>query len=244
MKNYLGSVDLAMWIAFFVAQIVLCLCVLKRCFLRRLPVFSVFVFFATVKDLVLLIIAFGARYSAYYYAFYIGSYIESALVFLILIECGRQVLPGLNLPQKEKALAWLLASLGAVAVFVSYWPLNFLENRIEVGASLGIAVTFVFVAVYSRYLGLYWSRLLAGITATLGLLYLVEGATSAMAGHYPPALAAQVREISQIANILAYVSWIVVILSPWGERQMTEQDLKKIEAAFARIEASVGIGGH
>jgi len=85
---------------------------------------------------------------------------------------------------------------------------------------------------------------LAGVTATLGLLYLVEGATRATAGHYPPALAAQVREISQIANILAYVSWIVVILSPWGERQMTEQDLKKIEAAFARIEASVGIGGH
>jgi len=52
------------------------------------------------------------------------------------------------------------------------------------------------------------------------------------------------KQIRQIANILAYVSWIVVILSPWGERQMTEQDLKKIEAAFARIEASVGIGGH
>jgi len=25
---------------------------------------------------------------------------------------------------------------------------------------------------------------------------------------------------------------------------MTEQDLNKIEAAFARIEASVGVGGH
>jgi hypothetical protein len=64
-----------------------------------------------------------------------------------------------------------------------------------------------------------------------------------MVGHYPPALAAQVREISQIANILAVVSWIVVILSPWGEREMTEQDLKKIEDAFARIEASIGVGG-
>ena len=51
------------------------------------------------------------------------------------------------------------------------------------------------------------------------------------------------REISQIANILAVIAWIVVILSPWGEREMTEQDLKKIEAAFARIEASVGVGG-
>ena len=103
---------------------------------------------------------------------------------------------------------------------------------------------FIFIAAYSRYLGLYWSRLLAGMTATLGLLYLVEGVTGAMIGHYPSALVALVREIRQIANILAVVSWIVVILSPWGEREMTEQDLKKIEAAFARIEASVGVGGH
>ena len=138
----------------------------------------------------------------------------------------------------------MLASLGAVVIFAARWPLNFLENRIEVGAYLSIAVAFIFIASYSHYLGLYWSRLLAGITATLGLLYLVEGAASAMAGHYPPALAAQVREIRQIANILAYVSWIIVILSPWGERKMTEQDLEKIEAAFARIEASVGVGGH
>jgi hypothetical protein len=63
-----------------------------------------------------------------------------------------------------------------------------------------------------------------------------------MMNHYPAALVAQVREIRQIANILAVVSWIVVILSPWGEREMTEQDLKQIEDAFARIEASIGVG--
>ena len=163
-------------------------------------------------------------------------------MFLTLIECGRQVLPGLNLPQREKALAWLLAGLGAVVIFASYWPLNFAENRIEVGAYLGIAVVFIFIAAYSRYLGLYWSRLLAGITATLGLLNLVEGATRAMIGHYPSELVLLVRQLSQVANILAVVSWIVVILSPWGEQEMTEQDLLKIEAAFTRIEASLGVG--
>ena len=76
------------------------------------------------------------------------------------------------------------------------------------------------------------------------MLYLVEGVAGAIIGHYPSALVSLVREIRQIANILAVVSWIVVILSPWGEREMTEQDLKKIEAAFARIEASVGVGGN
>lgn len=154
------------------------------------------------------------------------------------------MLPGLNLPQKEKALGWLLAALGAVVIFAVLWPLPSVvnEKRIEVCAFLAVGVVFIFIAAYSRYLGLYWSRLLAGITATLGLFYLVDGAASAVAGHYPPALVALVREIRQIANILAVLSWIVVIRSPWGERVMTEQDLKKIEDAFARIEASIGVG--
>jgi len=246
MKNYISSADLAMWIALFAGQVVLCLCIWKKRFLARLRWFSILTFFATAKDLLFFAIAFRASYSTYYYAFYIGNYIESALVFLTLIECGRQVLPGFNLPQKEKALALLLAALGAVVIFAALWPLRSIahEKRIEVGAYLAIGVVFIFIAAYSRYLGLYWSRLLAGITATLGLLYLVEGAMAAIIGHYPSAVVLMVRQINAIANLLAVLSWIVVILSPWGEREMTEQDLKKIEDAFARIEASVGVGGH
>jgi hypothetical protein len=245
MKNYLSSTDLAMWIALIAGKVVLCLCILKKRFFSRLPWFSALIFASSAKSLLLLAIAFWASYAAYYHTFYISGYIESALVFFTLIECGRQVLPGLNLPQKEKAFAWLGVSLVAVLIFTAVWPLPSIahERRIEVGGYLAIAAVFIFIAAYSRYLGLYWSRLLAGVTATLGLLSLVEGVASAMMGHYPPALVAQVREIRQIVNILAVIAWIVIILSPWGEREMTEQDLKKIEDAFARIEASVGVGG-
>ncbi len=244
MKNYLSNADLAIWIALFAGQVVLCLCILKKRFLRRLRWFSVFIFVATAKDLLLFTLAFWASYAAYYYAFYISGYIESALAFLTLIECGRQVLPGLNLPQKEKAVAWMTVGLGAVVVFTIVWPLRSLnhEKRIEVGACFAIALVFIFIAAYSRYLGLYWSRLIAGISASLGLLYLVDGAAKAMIGHYPSDWVLLVRQLRQFANILAVVAWIVVILSPWGEREMTEQDLKKIEAAFARIEASLGVG--
>jgi hypothetical protein len=246
MKNYISTGDLAMWIVLFVGQVVLCLCIWKKRFLRRLRWFSVLTLFSTAKDLLLLTLAFWASYAAYYYTFYITGYVESALSFLTLIECGRQVLPGLNLPQKEKALGWLVGAITAVIIFAALWPLRSIANekRIEVGAYLAIGVVFIFIAVYSRYLGLYWSRLLAGISSSLGLLYLLQGATAAMTGHYPSAIVLLVRQINAIANILAVVSWIVVILSPWGEREMTEQDLKKIEAAFARIEASVGVGGH
>lgn len=234
-----------MWITLIAGKVVLCLCILKKHFFSRLPWFSALIFAYSLKSLLLFAIAFWASYSTYYYVFYVGGYIESALVFLALIECGRQVLPGLNLPQKEKALAWLLAALGAIVIFAAVWPMRSIANekRIEVAAYLAIGVVFIFIAAYSRYLGLYWSRLLAGVTATLGLLYLVEGSMEAITGHYPSALVLLVRQINGFANILAVVSWIVVILSPWGEREMTEQDLKKLEDAFARIEASIGVGG-
>jgi uncharacterized membrane protein YwzB len=246
MKNYLSITDLALWIFLIAGKVMLCLCILKKHFFNRLPWFSALIFAYSIKSFLLLAIAFWASYSTYYYVFYIGGYIESALVFLTLIECGRQVLPGLHLPQKEKALAWLVGAIGTVVIFAALWPLRSIANekRIEVGAYLAVGVVFIFIAAYSRYLGLYWSRLLAGITATLGLLYLVEGSMEAITGHYPSAMVLLVRQINGLANILAVVSWIVVILSPWGEREMTEQDLRKIEAAFARIETSVGVGGH
>jgi hypothetical protein len=242
MKNYLISPELAMWLILIAGKLVLCLCILKRRFFSRLPWFSAFIFASSSKSFVLLALAFLSSYKAYYYAFYIGSYIESVLAFVTLIECGLQVLPGLNLPQKEKAFAWLGASLTAVIMFLVLWPMPSVayEKKIEAGAYLVTAVVFIFIAAYSRYLGLYWSRLLAGITFTLGLLNLVEGTIRVMVGHFSPALSAEVREVSQIANILAVISWIIVILSPWGERVLTAEGLRKIEAAFARIEASLG----
>src|SRR5262249_31833516 len=140
--------------------------------------------------------------------------------------------------QREKALVWLLVALGGVFIFVVLWPLRSLANekRIDVGAYLSIAVVFIFIAAYSRYLGFYWSRLIAGISSTLGLLCLVHGVAKAMIGHYPSAVVLFVRQLSQVANILAVIAWIVVVLSPWGEHELTETDLKKIELAFAKVE--------
>jgi len=71
----------------------------------------------------------------------------------------------------------------------------------------------------------------------------VDGVSNAITGHYPAAMVLLVRQLNQIANLLAVIAWIVVILSPWGVREYTEADILKIEAAFARIEASLGSGG-
>jgi hypothetical protein len=240
MKHYLGSVDLAIWLALIAGKIVLCLCIFKKRLYQRMPWFSSYVVTSTANSLLLLSAAFLTSYMVYYYIFYVAGHIVSLTAFLALIESGRRVLPGLNLPRKERAIVLLVASACGVLTFVTLWPLHFIENRIELGAQLIVGLAFIFVAIYSRYLGLYWSKLLAGISATLGFLYLIQGVTQAISWHYPLALTIQVRQISQIANVLAVIAWIVVVLSPWGESVMTEEDLQILEAAFAKIEDSLG----
>lgn len=240
MKNYISTADVAIWIVLIIARGVLCLAIFKKRLFSRMPLFSVYVIASTVESILLFAIAFLFNYTVYYYVFYLTSHIVSLLAFLTLIECGRRVLPGLNLPQKEKAFTFLLASIIGVVAFLGFWPLHFVENRIELGSQLLVSLAFIFTAVYSRYLGLYWSRLVAGISLVLGLLYLVQGTTRAIAWHYPASIVLLVRQIIQIANVLAVIAWIVVVLSPWGESVMTEEDLQILEAAFAKIEDSLG----
>jgi hypothetical protein len=241
MKNYINATDLAIWIVLIVGRLILCLSILKKRLHQKLPLFFAYAVSSTTESILLLVLAFAANYATYYSVFYVTSHIVSVLAFLTLLECGRRVLPGLDLPNREKALGFLLAALAGVVAFATLWPMRYIEKRTDLAAYLSIAVTFIFIAAYSRHLGLYWSRLLAGISSTMAFLYLVQGATRAIIAHYPYALVLQVRQLNQVANVLAVIAWIVVIFSPWGTREFTEQDVKKIEAAFAKIEASLGI---
>jgi hypothetical protein len=243
MKDYVSIADLAIWLVLIAGRLILCFCIWKKGLSSTMPSFSLYAFASTGESILLLAIAFFFSYQVYYYVFYISSHVISAIAFLTLIECGRRVLPGLNLPQKEKAAALLLAAIVGIVCFVKFWPLRFIENRIELGAQLTVAVAFLFIASYSRYLGLYWSRLLAGISSSLGLLYLVQGVIRAIMWHYPSTLVLQMRQFSQITYALAIFAWIVVVLSPSCERELTEPDLKKIETVFARVEAGIGAGG-
>jgi len=240
MKNYISTAEVAIWIVLILARVVLCLSIFKKHLFNRMPLFSVYAAWTTTQSIALFAIAFLATYNVYYYVFYVASHLGSLLAFLTLIECGRRVLPGLDLPQKQKAISLLLASVSLVAIFVSFWPIRYVEKRIESGAYLCVAISFLFITVYSRYLGLYWSRLVAGISSSLGFLYLLQGTAKAVMGHYPSATVLLVRQISQVANVLAVIAWIIVVLSPWGESVMTEEDLQILEAAFARIEDSLG----
>jgi hypothetical protein len=242
MNDYVSKLDFAIWLALIAGRLFLCFSIFRKRLHRKLPWFSLYAVSSTVESIGLLAVACFFSYAIYYRAFYVTSHLVSLAAFLTMIECGGRVLPGLDLPKKERAIALLLVAVAGIVAFVWLWPLHFGENRIELAAHWIVAVTFIFIAAYSRYLGLYWSRLVAGIAANLGLVYLVQGTIRAVLWHVPSALMPGLQLLSQITYGLAILAWVVVIYSPWGTREFTEQDLLKIEAAFARIEASLGIG--
>ncbi|HET9164399.1 MAG TPA: hypothetical protein VFP11_00270 [Candidatus Angelobacter sp.] len=228
MKNFLSSADLAIWLVMIAGKVVLCLCILKKNLVRRLPWVSAYVFASTIKSLFLLALAFLASYTVYYYSFFVANFMLSAIAFLTLLEFWRQVLPGFNLPHNKQALGSFLAAMAGVAIFATLWPVKYPENRIELATYLVIAVAFIFIAGYARYLGLYWSRLVGGVSFTLGVLYLVDGIVKAVMWHYSHFIFLPTRYISEIVSIVAAVSWTIVILSPWGEREITEEELLKL----------------
>jgi len=123
-----------------VGKVVLCLCILKKNLVRRLPWVSAYVFVSTTGSLLLLALTFLASYTAYYYSFFAVSFAQSFAAFLTLLEFWRQVLPGFNLPHKKQALGWFLAALGGVAIFATAWPVKYPENRVELAIYLVIAV--------------------------------------------------------------------------------------------------------
>lgn len=239
MKNLFSNTNLAIWLVMIAGKVVLCLCIVKKNLVHRLPWVSAYVFASTIKSVSLLALVFLASYTIYYYSFFVASFVLSAIAFLTLLEFWRQVLPGFNLPHNKQALGWFLVALGGVAIFAISWPVRYVEDRVEVASYLTIAVAFIFIAGYARYLGLRWSRLVGGVSFTLGVLYLVDGAAKALMAHYSyhsPAFSL-IRHASEIVSIVAAVAWIIVILLPWGMRKITEEELLKLEQLVDHMEA-------
>lgn len=242
MKFHMSTIDLAIWLALIAGKVILCLCILKRGMLRRLPWFSAYVFGFTIKSLLLVVAASFLSYNIYYYAFTVTGILESGLALFTLAEFAVQVFPGFkDIPRNRAALAWMIAALGSVVAFVGIWSFRYAEKRIQVAAYLVIAVAFIVTAAYARSLRLSWSRLLGGVSFTLGGLYLADGIAKVLMGYYryPDPVWFAVRRASEVATLLAVISWTVFVLIPWGEYKLTEEDLAKFEAIVNAAEENV-----
>ena len=174
MKNYLSTIDLAMWMTLIAGKVVLCLCILKKRFFNRLRWFSAFVLVSTAGDLMLFAIAFWFSYRGILLrVLYKRLHQLSSGIF----DSHRMRPSGASGPQpaaKRKSsrlvacCPWCRAHLRRpMATTVCCLT----KKGLRLAPTSRAGVVFIFIAAYSRYLGLYWSRLLAGVTATLGLLY-------------------------------------------------------------------------
>ena len=105
MKSYLSIPDLAMWIVLIAGKVMLCLCILKKHFFGRLPIFSALIFFLQRSELgTFCSRVLGQLCRLLPRSFYISGHIESALIFLTLVECGRQVLSRTQSAAKRKGV--------------------------------------------------------------------------------------------------------------------------------------------
>jgi magnesium-transporting ATPase (P-type) len=120
MNKLISTSDLAIWIVLIAGRLFLCLSIVRKGLHRKMPWFSLYAVSSTLESIVLLGIAFFFSYSVYYYVFYATSHLVSLTAFLTLIECGRRVLPGLDLPQREKAVFFLLVAISAIVAFVCF----------------------------------------------------------------------------------------------------------------------------
>lgn len=239
MNEPLSNLDLAIWLIFAIAEVFLCVCIVRKKIISRLPWFSAYIFAAAGETFLQMALFRWASYAVYYYSFYVTGFVIATLAMLTLVTCGLQVLPGLDLPKKAQARLWLIAVVIAAIMFAAIWPMRYVENRIEVGAYLIIAATSIVIGMYARYLGLSWSRLLAGIALTLGFLYLVNGVTRAILWHSPVYFALQIRVASQAANIAAVIAWTIVILMPWGEYDPSDDELAQARQMVDDIESNL-----
>ena len=236
MANLFSNPDVVLWKTLIVGKGLLCLCVFKKKLFDRLPWFSAYILTTTAKSLLLFSLASWSSYGVYYYVFYATSYLEAVLVLFALTECALQVLPGFDLPKKSKAVILFVGAVAIVVGFAAVWPLRFLENRIEIACYFAIAIVSVGIAIYARYLGLHWSRLIARMTSILGLLYFADGTAYLVQAHYPSAIDEYVRRISESVNMLAVIAWTVVILSPWGEYDPTDEELAQAKRIVDDVE--------
>src|SRR6476646_7793681 len=147
MNDYVSKIDLAIWLVLIAGRLFLCLSIFRKRLHRKMPWFSLYAMSSTAESIVLLGVGFFFSYSVYYYVFYITSHLVSLAAFLTMIECGGRVLPGLDLPKRERAISFLLVAVAAIVAFVWLWPLRFVENRIELAAHMVVAVTFIFIAM-------------------------------------------------------------------------------------------------
>lgn len=249
MKQYLHSLDYALWLATIALQWLFLYVALRHAARRQSPRFLWFVVFLCLKSTALLAISHLLPYSVYFWTFYAAVAIETVLLVTVVYEIFNStfdpvgVLPAGSI---ARLLAFLMVSASLVIIAASWHPALTSGFVDSVTALLRTAHwTVVFLAalalwslvMYSRSQAIPWRSRTAGIAS--GFLFSMSVNCFVLAGlcFAPQSWFTWLNRSYNAAFLVTLVMWLQTVCRP-EEIALdlpAPEVLRKLNAAIAEM---------
>jgi hypothetical protein len=208
-----------LWITISASELALLCILIRKRFWLRFPVFSAYVGYTVLRELVLFL---ASRSSAdrYFYTYYGLSLLGTALMLLVIIEIGVttfrpiEVIPRASL---KFGILSCLALLVATCLWCWQMPLSIARNLPGITLRLNLLMTclrfamFAFLAAFSGVVGLNWRHYVFGIAAGIGIYSCVDLVTTMLRALFNFANSYGFDEIGRGSYLLAVIAWCFVL---------------------------------
>ncbi len=207
-----------MWSMVALLQCAVLVAALRSKLFRSLPNFVLFVGFAALQTIFLILVSQYASYGVYFYGFYAGISIESVLLVLVIHEFFKTVFePRKTLP--SGAIAKLVATIIGVlviAVASALWKpvtshfesiVSFLRTCHRT-AEFTVCCSLWAVVLYARALGIPWRSRVADIASGFLVYLTVQSVTTTAMGFVGQPWGTRLSEIGSLSYLAALVIWI------------------------------------
>lgn len=228
--NKVTNLTAWLWYAIMVAQPLLLSICLVRGIHKKNVWFPRYLFVDFSTSLFLLSVHNYGEYAA---SFYLLAIVSACCKFGILARLISQVfgpyetLPNGTMVRLSLGIVSTIGTFSAV-IFGSHasnldQSINFLRTA-DSALAASVLCGFWFVVIYARKLGLYWRSQSAGVAVGFLFYSSVQTATKLVMFHASPSEAIWVRNISQLAYLIALFVWIGFMAIPEPVFVLTKED--------------------
>jgi len=239
------SIDISIWLACLVAQVMVLGLLFYRRIWRTLPVFCAYCIWDVVGNIA---VYFVGRYNSdavYFKAYFTQSIIDTALLFCVLVEVAWSVLRPIraSLPRSAMVLVGVLILVAGAAI----WPFTALPGLVHATTKTGLLFTqmeqttsilrvlfFLLLAGGSQLLSIGWRDRELQVATGLGLYSIVSLTVAVLETHQTNA--SQYQNLVRAATAgyfccLAY--WVVSFAQKEAERREFTPQMRSFLLAAA-----------
>jgi hypothetical protein len=228
MLNHLRPFDAFVWLAIAAGQLILSFIIHRRRMEKTYPAFCLFVYFAAIKTIALMV----TPLAFYLWLYYPLSIIANCLMAATIAGMYRRVMgPRISLPGwvHLRVGAWLAAavsfSAAMIVVIVLAHPQQMgsaIMSLISIESALisGMCLASWLLIIYSRFLGISWRPWPERIMFGFAVLLTFNGTTMFLLGLTSPETAEVVRRIGMMSYVISLAWWGFAL---WGEEPATEK---------------------